>query len=98
MKVSFFPGDLHIEEMADGYHVVRIGDREVIKTRSQKAAVTQYKKIRQQMEVQFPATPLTEEQRAEIFRQAVVDSMVGHNSIGGRKKKSTASGSRTFGG
>lgn len=98
MKASFFPGDLHIEETPDGDNVVRIGDKEVIKTRSQNAAVKQYKKIREQMETQFPATPLTQEQRAEIFRQAVLDSMVGHNSTSGRKKKSTASGSRTFGG
>ena len=50
------------------------------------------------MEAKYPVAEMTPEQKAEVFRNAVLDSMVGQNSLGGRKKKTSAGGTRTFGG
>ncbi len=50
------------------------------------------------MEQQYPAHKLTPEETAEALRAEIADSLVAHNSLGGRKKKTTAGGTRTFGG
>ena len=98
MKASFIPGDLHLSETNDGLHVVSMNGGEVFRTRSEKAAAARFTKLRQELEAKYPAAPLTQEQKEEIFKQARLDSMIGHNSLGGRKKKTTAGGTRTFGG
>jgi hypothetical protein len=98
LKASFIPGDLHLTETKDGFHVVSMNGGEVFRTRSEKTAAAKFNKLRREMEAQYPAAPLTQAQKEEIFKQARLDSMVGHNSLGGRKKKTTAGGTRTFGG
>jgi hypothetical protein len=50
------------------------------------------------METRFPARELTAEEKREILQRSIADSLVGHNSLGGRKKKTTAGSTRTFGG
>jgi len=54
--------------------------------------------MRREMEAKYPVAELTPEEKAEVSRKAVLDAMIGHNSLGGRKKKTTAGGTRTFGG
>jgi hypothetical protein len=98
LKASFIPGDLHLTEIEAGFHSVLLNGKEVFRTRSEKAAAAKFNRLRQEMEAKYPAAPLTQEQREEIFKQARLDSMVGHNSLGGRKKKTSAGGTRTFGG
>lgn len=71
---------------------------EVFRTRSQKAAAAKFNALRREMESKYPVAEMTPEEKADIFRKATVDAMVGHNSLGGRKKKTTAGGTRTFGG
>ncbi len=48
--------------------------------------------------MRFPARELTADEKAEMLQRAIGDSLVGHNSLGGRKKKTTAGSTRTFGG
>ena len=98
MKLSFFPGKLFLESAEDGTHRVTLNGEEVLRTRSERAAVAKFKSIREDMERQFPPHELTQEEKAEAFKRAVADSLVRHNSLGGRKKKTTAGGTRTFGG
>jgi hypothetical protein len=40
----------------------------------------------------------TPEEKAELLQREINESLLGHNSLGGRKKKITAGGTRTFGG
>ena len=98
MKASFIPGDLHLTEAEDGSHVVVIQGSEIFRTRSQKAAAAKFNEFRREMETKYPAAEMTPEEKAEMSRKAMLDAMIGHNSLGGRKKKTTASGTRTFGG
>lgn len=98
MKASFIPGDLHLFEIEGGINVVTVAGAEVCRTRSHKAAAAKYNALRREMETRYPARELSPEEKAEMSRQAMLDAMVGHNSLGGRKKKTTAGGTRTFGG
>jgi ribosomal protein L13 len=98
VKASFIPGDLHLNETRDGFHVVVIQGGEILRTRSQKAAAAKFNEIRREMETKYPTAEMTPEEKADMFRKATLDSMIGHNSLGGRKKKTTAGGTRTFGG
>ncbi|MGA8027036.1 MAG: hypothetical protein WB992_07810 [Bryobacteraceae bacterium] len=98
MKASFIPGDLHLTETDDGFHVVVVRGSEILHTRSQRAATAKFNQLRREMEASYPITELTQEEKAEMSKKAALDAMVGHNSFGGRKKKTTAGGTRTFGG
>jgi len=71
---------------------------EILRTRSQKAASARFNTIRREVENRYPTAEMTIEEKAEMFRKATLDAMLGHNSLGGRKKKTTAGGTRTFGG
>jgi hypothetical protein len=98
MKLSFLPGKLYLDPAEDGSLRITLDGEEVFRTRSERAAVSKFNTLRQEMERRFPPRELSVEQKAEIFRQMVKDSLVQHNSLGGRRKKSTAGSSRTFGG
>lgn len=98
MKLAFIPGDLNLSRDSDGQFVLRMAGAEIVRTRSQKVAVSRFNKLRAEMESRYPAHEPTPEERAESFRRAIGDYLVGHNSLGGRKKKTTAGGTRTFGG
>lgn len=98
MKLSFFPGKLFLESAEDGTHRVILDGQEALRTRSERAAVTKFKAIRKEMESRFPPHELTQEEKADAFKRAVADSLVRHNSLGGRKKKTSAGSTRTFGG
>jgi hypothetical protein len=50
------------------------------------------------MEAKFPQQPLSASDQEELLKEAVGDSLLQHNSLGGRKKKTTAGATRTFGG
>lgn len=98
MKLSFPPGGLFLTTTEDGSYLITVEDREVARTKSKKTALGKFNSLRQEMETRFPARELTPEERRELFLKAVGDALVGHNSIGGRKKKTTAGSTRTFGG
>lgn len=98
MKLSFVPGDLNLEMALDGSYVVTIAGHVVLQSRSQSKAVAKYNQLRREMESLFPARELTQEEKVKLLQREIGDSLVGHNSLGGRKKKSTAGATRTFGG
>ncbi|MFZ3211208.1 MAG: hypothetical protein WA188_06800 [Terriglobales bacterium] len=97
MKLSFLPGDLHLRETQAGEYVVVAAGTEVFRGTASRAR-SKFNQLRREMETRFPARDLTPEERRQMLRDWLGDSLVGHNSLGGRKKKSTAGGTRTFGG
>lgn len=98
MKLSFFPGRLFLDSANDGTLRLTLNGEEVLRTRSKRAAVARFNALREEMERRFPPHEPTQEEKAEAFKRAVADSLVRHNSLGGRKKKTTAGSTRTFGG
>lgn len=98
MKLSFLPGKLFLGSTEDGYVTVTLDGQELLHTRSKRLALSKFNALRQEMERRFPPQELSDEQRAEIFREIMKDALVQHNSLGGRKKKGTAGSTRTFGG
>lgn len=98
MNLSFVPADLHLRKTESGLFSVTLSGREILSTKSQRAAVSKFNSLRMELEERFPARELTAEEKAELLQREIKDSLVGHNSLGGRKKKSTAGGTRTFGG
>jgi hypothetical protein len=98
MNLSFLPADLHCYRNENGLFVVRMGCQEILTTKSQRLALGKFNALRSELEQRFPAREPTAEEKAELLRREINDSLLGHNSLGSRKKKSTASGTRTFGG
>ncbi|HET9364056.1 MAG TPA: hypothetical protein VFP71_03615 [Candidatus Angelobacter sp.] len=98
MNLSFLPADLHLRKSDNGFYVVTMEGQEILRTKSQRAAISKFNSLRTELEERFPARQLTAEEKAELLQREIKDSLVGHNSLGGRKKKTTAGGTRTFGG
>ena len=98
MKLSFLPGDLYLSKNEQGRYVVTLSGQEIICTKSQRTALTKFDALRAELEEKFPARELTAEEKAELLQREINDSLLGHNSLGGRKKKTSAGGTRTFGG
>jgi hypothetical protein len=98
MNLSFLPGDLHLFKNAKGLFVVTMCGRDILSTKSQRAALAKFNAIRADLEKQFPMREPTPEEKAKLLQSEINDSLLGHNSLGGRKKKTTAGGTRTFGG
>lgn len=98
MKLSFLPGALYLETAEDGRIRVTLDSQEILLTRSERAAVRKFNELRQNMEKQFPPQEVSAEEKTQALRRIIADALVQHNSLGGRKKKTTAGSTRTFGG
>lgn len=98
MKLSFLPGKLFLNSAEGGSLEITLDGQRIFHTRSKRAAVAKFNTLRQEMEKRFPPRQLSDEQKAEIFREMIKDALVQHNSLGGRQKKTTAGSTRTFGG
>jgi hypothetical protein len=98
MNLAFLPGDLHLSRNEDGYFVVRMAGQELLATKSERAALAKFNSVRAELEQKFPQREPTPEEKVELLKREINDSLIGHNSLGGRKKKTTAGGTRTFGG
>lgn len=92
MNLSFLPGDLHLTKNQDGIFVVKLAGQEVLATRSQRSALAKFNSLKAELEKQFPTREPTAEEKAELLQREINDSLLGHNSLGGRKKKTTAGG------
>jgi hypothetical protein len=95
--MSFIPGDLHLLTNENGEHVVTLAGSEVMRTRSGKKATERFKELRSEMEKKHPARELTSEERAAMLQAAVAEAISGTSPVR-KRKKSTARGTRTFGG
>jgi hypothetical protein len=98
MNLSFLPADLHLLKDQTGLFIVTMAGQQVLSTRSQRSALAKFNSLRAELEEKFPMREPTAEEKSELLQREINDSLLGHNSLGGRKKKTTASGTRTFGG
>jgi len=98
MNLSFIPGDLHLKKDAHGHFIVTMSGQQVLATKSQRAALARYNALRLDLERKLPMHNPTAAEKAELLQKEINNSLVGHNSLGGRKKKTSAGGTRTFGG
>jgi hypothetical protein len=95
--MSFIPGDLHLLTNESGENVITLAGSEVMRTRSEKKATERFKELRSEMEKKYPARDLTSEERASMLQTAVAEAVSGTSTVR-KRKKSTARGTRTFGG
>jgi len=97
VKLSFLPGDLHLNTKPDGQFVVILQGTEVFLSASRSKAITKFNEARKELEERFPVHDLSDEERKEMLRRAITEDLVPPNSVRPRKKKSTAKSTRTFG-
>jgi len=98
MKMAFLPGQLFLEQLDNSTYVVTLQGQEIVRSHSKKAALDKFHQLRQQLEGQFPSKPVSQEEKLELLQREISDSLIGHNSLGGRKKSKSAAKTRTFGG
>jgi hypothetical protein len=98
LNLSFLPADLHLNQDERGLFTVRIGDHTILSTKSRRSAISKFNCLRSELEQKFPAREPTDAEKAALLQREINDSLIGHNSLGGRKKKTTAGQTRTFGG
>jgi len=98
MNLSFLPGDLYLSKNERGLFVVTMAGQEILSTKSSRSALAKFNSLRAELEKKFPIREPTAEEKAGLLQREINDSLLGHNSLGGRKKKTTAGGTRTFGG
>lgn len=97
MRMSFIPAKLNLTEEQSEF-VITVAGAEVFRTKSKKDAASKFAELRSEFEKKFPAQEPTQQEKNATMLRAVGDSLIGHNSLGGRKKRSTAGSTRTFGG
>ena len=97
MKLSFFPGELRLEKKQNGAYIVTIQGQEVLSTNSEKKAVTEYNKIRKEMEAKFPAHELSKEEKTELLLRYIAKLPRVSPVAKGRKKKYVPGSTNTFG-
>ncbi len=91
------PGKLHLVRADHGSYLVTLEGQEVFRG-AEKPALARFKQLRKEMERRFPARDPSPEEKAQVLRNALSESVLPHNRFGGRKKKTTARSTRTFGG
>ena len=98
MKLSFLPGDLHLDQERDGTYLVTMRGQEVLRTKVEKKALVKFNVLRRALESQFPARELTPEERGAALSRAVMDlKLVEVRASTKPPKKDKIRGTRTFG-
>ena len=98
MKLSFLPGDLHLDQERDGTYLVTMRGQEVLHTKVEKKALVKFNALRRELESQFPARELTPEEKGAALSRAVMDyKLVEVRASTKPPKKDKIRGTRTFG-
>ena len=97
MKLSFLPADLHLSTKPDGQFVVTLQGTQIFLSTSSSKAIKKFNEVKKELEEKFPTHELSDEEKKEMLRRAISDSLVPHNSVRPNKKRSTAKSTRTFG-
>ena len=98
MKLSFVPGDLHLNQERDGTYVVIMQGHEVLRTRTEKKALAKFNALRRELESQFPARELTPEEKRAALEKYVMDYKLAQVRASTKPpKKDKIRGTRTFG-
>jgi hypothetical protein len=78
LKLSFSPGDLRLSNNAQGFFVVTLAGREILKTKSQRAASAKYHSLRRGLEKVFPTAEPTAAEKSALLEREVENSIVAH--------------------
>jgi hypothetical protein len=98
MNMSFLPGDLHLSQSPNGQFVLRMAGREILSTKSQRTAVAKFNALRSELETKFPARQPSSEEKAKLLQREISNSLLARKKGAKAKKKTTAGGTRSFGG
>jgi hypothetical protein len=74
MNLSFLPGNLHLSKDAQGFFVLKLADREILKTKSQRYASAKYHALRRDIEKLFPAAETAPAERRTFLEREVKNS------------------------
>lgn len=96
MNLSFLPGELVLNKQHSDY-VVTLQGQEMLRTRSEKEAFTNFNELRRAMEAHFPAHVMTAEQKRAALQKWIGDALVSHNGDRHQTKKIKSGSTRTFG-
>lgn len=97
MNLSFLPGDLHLKKAQDGSYWITVQGKEILRTRSEKKAISEFNKIRKEMESQFPARELSREEKTQLLLKYISESQGVSKFARVRKKKYVPRSTNTFG-
>jgi hypothetical protein len=98
MKLSFLPGDLHLNQQRDGTCVVTLRGQEVLRTKVEKKALAKFNALRTELELRYPARELSPEEKAAALSRSVMDyKLVQVRASTKPPKKDKIRGTRTFG-
>ena len=98
MKLSFLPGDLHLDREQDGTYLVTMQGQELLRTQVEKKALAKFNVLRQELDSQFPARALTpEEKRTELEKYLMDYKAIQVRASTKPPKKDKVRGTRTFG-
>lgn len=97
MKLYFKPAELELADDSEGVFVLRMAGDVVATFAKPKPALEAYNRLRRELETKFPVSEPSAEERAELLRQLVAESLVQHNSFKAPEKKTASRKSRTFG-
>lgn len=82
MNLSFLPGDLHLTQNTKGLFIVTMAGREIVSTKSEPYALHKFHSLRIELEHRFPARELTTEDKAELLRNEISDSILRQHRTG----------------
>jgi hypothetical protein len=98
MKLSFFPGNLHLTQERDGTYVVTQSEQEVFRSKIEKRALAKFNSLRRELEATFPAHELTAEEKSAALHRALMDHKLIEVRVSTKPpKKDKIRGTRTFG-
>ncbi len=95
MNLSFLPGELQLTKRQDGSYLITVQGIEILNTRHEKKAITEFNKIRKEMESQFPAHELSREEKRYLLLKYIGESQVIPTTV--KKKKYKPGSTNTFG-
>jgi hypothetical protein len=97
MEISFLPGELCLKKASDGTFTITIASEQVFSGKNEKKALTEYNRIRKDMEEKFPPIPLTPQQRTEMLMRYLGSNFHANTFKPSNKDKKPRGSTRTFG-
>jgi hypothetical protein len=98
MKLSFLPGNLHLNKERDGTYLVTMQGEELLRTPVEKKAVTKFNQLRKDLEKQFPTREMTTEDKRAALERYLLDYKAAEVRASTKPpKKDKVRGTRTFG-
>jgi hypothetical protein len=80
LNLSFPPGDLHLSQNEQGFFVLTLAGRELLKTKSQRSAAGKFHSLRKELEKLFPTHEPTATEKSELLRREIADHSLEHGS------------------